>query len=49
VAPAVFVVASALIVANAIYSDPRVSGAGILIILAGVPLYLMFARNVPQR
>jgi APA family basic amino acid/polyamine antiporter len=45
VAPGVFVVGSALIVANAIYSDPRVSGAGILIILAGVPLYLIFARS----
>jgi len=44
-APAVFVVASALIVTNAIYSDPRVSGAGIVIILAGVPLYLIFARS----
>jgi basic amino acid/polyamine antiporter, APA family len=48
VAPAVFVAASALIVANAIYSDPRVSGAGILIILAGVPLYLVFARGASR-
>ena len=39
VAPAVFVIASLLIVLNAIYSDPRPSGAGVLIILAGVPLY----------
>jgi APA family basic amino acid/polyamine antiporter len=44
-APAVFVVASLLIVANAIYSDPRPSGAGVLIIAAGVPLYLMFSRR----
>jgi APA family basic amino acid/polyamine antiporter len=39
IAPAVFVVASLLIVLNAMYSDPRPSGAGILIILAGIPLY----------
>jgi len=44
-APAVFAVASFLIVANAIYSDPRPSGAGVLIILAGIPLYLILARR----
>jgi APA family basic amino acid/polyamine antiporter len=48
VAPAVFVVASFLIVANAIYSDPRPSGAGVLIILAGIPLYLIFTRRQVQ-
>ena len=47
VAPAVFVFASLLIVANAIYSDPRPSGAGVLIILAGLPVYAVFARRVP--
>jgi len=47
IAPAVFVLASLLIVANAIYSDPQVSGAGVLIILAGVPLYALFARGLP--
>jgi len=30
---------------NAIYSDPRPSGAGVLIIAAGVPVYLIFARR----
>src|SRR4029453_10924462 len=45
VAPAVFVVASLLIVLNAMYRDPRPSGAGVLIILAGVPLYALFARR----
>lgn len=44
-APAIFAIASGLIVANAIYSDPRPSGAGVLIILAGIPLYLIFARR----
>jgi len=47
VAPAVFVLASLLIVVNAIYRDPRPSGAGVLIILAGVPLYALFARRLP--
>ena len=45
VAPAAFAVASFVIVANAIYSDPRPSGAGVLIIVAGIPLYLIFARR----
>jgi APA family basic amino acid/polyamine antiporter len=49
VAPAIFALASFLIVANAIYSDPRPSGAGALIILAGLPLYAIFARRrVPE-
>jgi APA family basic amino acid/polyamine antiporter len=46
VAPALFVVASLLIVANAIYRDPLPSGAGVAIILAGIPIYLIFARRV---
>lgn len=45
VTPATFVVASALIVFNAIYTNPRVTGAGALIILAGVPLYYFFKRR----
>ena len=45
VAPAVFAIAAFLIVANAIYSDPRPSCAGVLIVLAGIPLYLFFARR----
>jgi APA family basic amino acid/polyamine antiporter len=48
VAPAVFVVASLLIVLNAIYSDPRPSGAGVLIILAGVPLYMLLRRRISR-
>src|SRR5205814_742010 len=42
-APAVFVAASAAIVANAMISDPWPSGAGVLIMLAGVPLYVYFS------
>ena len=49
VAPAIFVIASLLIVANAMYRDPRVSGTGALIILAGVPLYFAFASRSRQR
>lgn len=45
IAPAVFAIASFLIVANALYSDPKVSGAGVIIILAGLPIYLIFARR----
>ena len=48
-APAIFVIASLLIVANAIATDPRPSGAGVLIILAGLPLYALFARRAELR
>jgi basic amino acid/polyamine antiporter, APA family len=45
VAPAIFVIASALIVGNAIWRNPRPSGAGMGIILAGLPLYWYLRRN----
>jgi len=45
VAPALFVVASALIVGNAIWRNPGPSGAGVLIILAGLPLYWWVTRR----
>jgi len=32
-------------VINALYSAPRVTGLGTLIILAGIPLYLFFTRR----
>lgn len=41
VAPAVFAIASLTIVANAIRESPATSGAGLAIILAGVPLFLL--------
>ena len=41
VAPALFAVASLTIVANAIRESPGTSGAGLAIILAGVPLFLL--------
>jgi APA family basic amino acid/polyamine antiporter len=40
--PAIFVVVSFAIVLNAFFSDPKVSGLGTLIILAGIPLYYFF-------
>jgi APA family basic amino acid/polyamine antiporter len=45
IVPGLFAVVSFLIVANALYGDPKVSGAGVLIILAGLPVYLIFARR----
>lgn len=44
-APAVFVAAGAAMVANAVWREPAASGAGALLILAGVPLYLLFRRR----
>jgi len=44
-APAVFILASLAIVINAVYSDPAVTGAGLCVISAGVPLYVWFTRR----
>jgi len=43
--PAIFVLVSLAIVVNAFYSDPRISGLGTVIILAGVPVYYFFRRR----
>jgi basic amino acid/polyamine antiporter, APA family len=43
--PAIFVLFSAVMVANAIYREPRVTGIGLLLIAAGIPLYLWFRRR----
>ena len=43
--PGIFVVASAAMVANAIWREPAASGAGALLITAGIPLYLLFRRR----
>ena len=45
VAPGIFVAASAAMVANAIWRAPAASGAGVLLIAAGIPLYLLFCRR----
>ena len=43
-APFVFVVASVLIVLNALWLSPATSGAGLLVIGAGVPIYFLMRR-----
>jgi len=45
VTPAIFVLASAAIVANAFYSDLRRTLIGAAIILAGIPFYYFFKRR----
>ncbi len=45
VAPAVFVVASAAILLNGLYRAPQPTGAGALVVLAGVPLYWLFRQR----
>jgi APA family basic amino acid/polyamine antiporter len=45
VAPAIYVAASAAILVNGLYRDPGPTGAGALIIAAGVPLYLFFTAG----
>lgn len=45
VAPFVFAAASALIVMNALWRSPATSGAGVLVILAGVPVYALMRRS----
>ena len=49
IAPGIYVVASALILANGLYTAPGPTGAGALVILAGLPVYLLFRRkNQPE-
>jgi basic amino acid/polyamine antiporter, APA family len=43
--PAIFVLASLAIVVNAIISNPRVTGLGLLVILAGIPIYFWYTRK----
>ena len=45
VAPAIYAITSAAILINGLYRDPGPTGAGALIILAGIPLYLLFRRR----
>jgi APA family basic amino acid/polyamine antiporter len=42
--PAIFVLFSFVMVVNAIYRQPRVTGIGLLLIGAGIPLYLWLTR-----
>lgn len=43
--PAIFVLFSLVMVVNAIYQQPRVTGTGLLVIVAGIPLYLYYRRG----
>jgi APA family basic amino acid/polyamine antiporter len=43
--PAIFVFFSFVMVINAIYRQPRVTGIGLLLIAAGIPLYFWFTRR----
>jgi basic amino acid/polyamine antiporter, APA family len=45
VVPAIFTLVSAAMLINGLYRDPGPTGAGALIILAGIPLYLVFRRR----
>jgi APA family basic amino acid/polyamine antiporter len=45
VAPAIYAIVSAAILINGLYRDPGPTGAGALIILAGIPFYLLFRRQ----
>jgi APA family basic amino acid/polyamine antiporter len=47
--PAIFVIFSAVMVVNAIYRQPRVTGIGLLVIAAGIPLYLWLRSRPPRR
>ncbi|HUE90127.1 MAG TPA: amino acid permease [Vicinamibacterales bacterium] len=40
--PAIFVIVGTAMVINAVYRDPGPSGAGLLVLAAGVPIYLWF-------
>jgi APA family basic amino acid/polyamine antiporter len=48
VTPAIFVIVSAIMLVNAIQREPRTSGLGLLVMAAGIPLYLWF-RSRAQR
>jgi APA family basic amino acid/polyamine antiporter len=45
VAPAIYVLASALILLNGLLNDPKTTGFGAIVILLGIPLYLLFRRR----
>ena len=44
-APAVFVAASAAMTVNAVWREPGASGAGLILIAAGLPVYYWFRRR----
>jgi APA family basic amino acid/polyamine antiporter len=48
VAPAIYAIASFAILVNGLYRGPSATGAGALIIAAGLPVYFLFKRKVPN-
>jgi APA family basic amino acid/polyamine antiporter len=44
-----FVLACALIVVSTVYKDPRNSAIGLLLVLAGVPVFFLWQRLAPRR
>jgi len=47
-APAIYALASLAILANGLYRAPGATGAGVLIIAAGLPVYFLFKRQIPN-
>ena len=45
VAPAIYVIASALILLNGLMNDPKTTGFGAIVILLGIPLFLLFRKR----
>jgi hypothetical protein len=45
VLPVLFIVSTAFIVVNQLVSDPRESAMGLLIVLAGLPVYFLRAAR----
>jgi APA family basic amino acid/polyamine antiporter len=47
-APAIYALASVAILVNGLYRAPGATGAGALIIAAGLPVYFLFKRQIPN-
>jgi APA family basic amino acid/polyamine antiporter len=47
-APAIYALASVAILLNGLYRAPGATGAGALIIAAGLPVYFLFKRQIPN-
>jgi basic amino acid/polyamine antiporter, APA family len=48
-APAIFVVASALMLGNELWRNPRTSATGLAVIAAGVPVYWWMRRGAASK
>jgi APA family basic amino acid/polyamine antiporter len=46
--PALFIIVGVATVVNAIYTDPGPSGAGVIVMLAGLPLFLWFGSRTQR-